>query len=105
MAKSIAKVLSVERTSAGLRDALFEQLDALRAGNLTPLAANSFARLADQIIRTVELELTVEKTAAALQKRGEMLTDILPPIVPLGSRQEATTIELHKRWHEQSVNE
>lgn len=91
---------TIERTSMGLRNALFDQLDALRAGKISPTMANSFARLAEQVVRTVELEITVEKTAAYLQKRGEKLFDILPPNLPLGDREDAKQIDLDARWHE-----
>lgn len=52
------------RTSAGLRDALFDELDSLRAGTTNPAKANAVAKLADQVIATVKMELDVQKHIA-----------------------------------------
>jgi hypothetical protein len=95
---SVGSTSKVTRTSSGLRDALFDQLDKLRQGQISPLAANAFARISDQIIHSVELEMNIERNAAALQKRGETLHDILPPDIPLGDRETAKMVELNPRW-------
>lgn len=47
----------VHRSSAGLRDALFEELDALRQGQIGISHANAVARLAFDILLTIKLEL------------------------------------------------
>ena len=52
---------AVVRTSAGLRDALFDELDRLRNGDTNATNANAVARLADQVINTVQMELEVHK--------------------------------------------
>lgn len=54
------------RTSAGLRDALFDELDALRANNSNPAKANAVAKLADQVIATVKMELDVQRHLSKL---------------------------------------
>lgn len=59
------------RTSAGLRDALFDELDSLRAGSTNPAKANAVAKLADQVIATVKMELDVQKHMAKLPKGSE----------------------------------
>lgn len=51
----------VQRTSAGLRDALFDELDLLRSGTSNPSRANAVAKLADQVINTVTMELEVQR--------------------------------------------
>ncbi len=56
------------RTSAGLRDALFDELDGLRAGTTNPAKANAVAKLAGQVIDTVKMELDVQKHMAKLPK-------------------------------------
>lgn len=58
---STPEVALVERSSAGLRNALFDQLDALRQGQTTPTMANATAKLIAEIINTVQLELNVAK--------------------------------------------
>jgi hypothetical protein len=54
---------SVNRTSAGLRSAIFDELDALRAGTTDAKRAASVAKMASAIIETVRLELDVAKWA------------------------------------------
>lgn len=49
------------RTSEGCRDALFDMLDGLRAGSVTPTLANATAKVIGEIINTVQLELNVAK--------------------------------------------
>lgn len=65
MAKQAAETLGpVQRTSAGLRNALFDELDALRNGTGNPNRANAVAKLADQVIGTVKMELEVHRHLA-----------------------------------------
>lgn len=52
-----------DRTSAGLRTALFDELDGLRAGTVTATRANAVAKLATTIVETVRMELDVAKYA------------------------------------------
>lgn len=61
----------VVRTSAGLRDALFDELDALRLGTTNPAKANAVAKLADQVIATVKMELDVQKHVAKYKPNGQ----------------------------------
>ena len=60
---------SVVRTSAGLRDAIFDEIDAIRTGNSNPTRANAVAKLATGVVETVRMEMEVEKhlRAAASQ--------------------------------------
>jgi hypothetical protein len=57
---------TVVRTSAGLRDALFDELDRMRKGETNASNANAVARLADQICNTVHMELEVHRHLAKL---------------------------------------
>lgn len=56
MAKSKHEKPTV-RTSLGLRDALFDELDALRAGTSNPQKSQATAKLAVQIINSVKMEI------------------------------------------------
>lgn len=56
----------VVRTSAGLRDALFDELDRLRNGKTNATNANAVARLADQVVNTVQMELAVQQHLAKM---------------------------------------
>lgn len=51
----------VERSSAGLRNALFDALDALRSGDMNANTANAIAKIADGVISTVKMELDVQR--------------------------------------------
>lgn len=56
------------RTSAGLRDALFDELDGLRSGTSNPAKANAVAKLAGQVVDTVKMELDIQRHMAKLGK-------------------------------------
>ena len=49
------------RTSVGLRDSLFAELDALRAGQSNPQRASAAAKLAVQIINAARLEVEYQR--------------------------------------------
>lgn len=49
-------VTKVERTSLGLRNALFDELDDLRAGASTPARANAVANVCMSILEIAEAE-------------------------------------------------
>tara|TARA_R110000868_G_scaffold75116_9_gene216906 strand:+ start:147 stop:380 length:234 start_codon:yes stop_codon:yes gene_type:complete len=55
------KMPKVVRTSSGLRHALFDELDALRAGSSTPHKANATANIASGIIDLVRAEIDVKR--------------------------------------------
>lgn len=52
---------TTERTTSGIRNVLFEELDALRRGESTPSKANAIAKTCGQIVGTVKLELDYMK--------------------------------------------
>jgi hypothetical protein len=51
----------VPRTSAGLRNAIFDEIDAIRGGTSNPTRANAVAKLAAGIVETVRMEIEVQK--------------------------------------------
>lgn len=51
----------INRTSAGLRDAIFDEIDAIRNGTSNPTRANAVAKLATGIVETVRMELEVQR--------------------------------------------
>ena len=53
----------ISRTSAGLRDAIFDELDSIRNGSSNPTRANAVAKLAGSIVETVRMEIEVQKFA------------------------------------------
>lgn len=61
MTKDTVATPKVNRTSAGLRDAIFDELDAIRDGTSNPTRANAVAKLAGSIVETVRMEVEVQK--------------------------------------------
>jgi hypothetical protein len=51
----------IVRTSAGLRDAVFDEIDALRSGASNPTRANAVAKLATCVVETVRMEVEVQR--------------------------------------------
>lgn len=51
----------IVRTSAGLRDAIFDEIDSIRNGSSNPTRANAVAKLAAGVVETVRMELEVQK--------------------------------------------
>jgi hypothetical protein len=77
---------TVQRTSAGLRDAIFDELDAIRSGTSNPTRANAVAKLAGSIVETVRMEIEVQKFARSAPANPTM-TAIETPLgkaLPLG---------------------
>lgn len=76
------------RTTAGLRDALFDELELMRSGDGDPTRALAVANLAKQIINTAKVELEFHRTIKQLESEGSA--------VQLGSLQlgsPATSVE------------
>lgn len=67
------------RTSLGLRDVLFEEIDALRTGESNPARASAVSKLAVQIVNSTKLELDYQR----LIKDDEKLVELKP--IALGS--------------------
>ncbi len=60
----------IQRTSAGLRDAIFDEIDSVRNGTSNPTRANAIAKLAGGIVETVRMEIEVQKHLRALPPDG-----------------------------------
>ena len=61
------------RTSAGLRDALFDEIDAMRRGDGDPQRAIAVARLASSIINAAKLELDFRRARTPENEKIEPL--------------------------------
>lgn len=89
MAKSQTTEIStpVSRSSAGLRDAIFDEIDAIRNGTGNPTRANAVAKLAGCIVETVRMEVEVQRFAAsqAGKKIEETAQRGLPSPLALGA--------------------
>jgi hypothetical protein len=73
-----------KRTTQGLRDVLFDEIEELRSGKGDPATAQAIASLAKQIINTARIEMDFVRTIAASEATGR-------PIglghLPLGTEQ------------------
>ena len=56
---------STKRTTVGLRDTLFDELDKLRSGDSTPQRASATARIASGIIQSARLEIDFQQRVQA----------------------------------------
>lgn len=78
----------IVRTSAGLRDAIFDEIDAIRAGASNPTRANAVAKLATGIVETVRMEIEVQRHLrqhAAPKVASNEIPAALGVPLPLGS--------------------
>ena len=56
------------RTSAGLRNVLFDEVDALRNGTSNPARARSIAMLTNTALKSVEVEIEFHKYVSDVSK-------------------------------------
>lgn len=75
----------IERTSAGLRDALFATMEQLRSGDIEAGDAKAMAIVAREIVHTVELEMAVAKLRLEYPADAKML---VPAPLKLVSEEE-----------------
>jgi hypothetical protein len=67
------KPLPVARSTAGLREVLFDQIDRLRSGIATPAESNALATLCHKIGQSVLLEISVAKYANEMGLKNKAL--------------------------------
>jgi hypothetical protein len=72
------KRLETTRTSRGLRDTLFEELDMLRNGESDAPRAAAVAKLAVQIINTAMIEVTLQRTDLNLGATADTAVRVRP---------------------------
>lgn len=76
----------VERTSQGLRNALFDEMDALRAGLSNPNRAGALAKLAEKVIASVVMDIEYQKHIATTGPRQAPAVPL--PAIALGRQPE-----------------
>ena len=75
----------IERTSSGLRNALFDEIDKLRSGKSNIARAKAMAQLAHAILKSVAMEIEAQKYVAELgsealeQKLGNLKLGYVKP--------------------------
>lgn len=77
----------LKRTSQGLRDVLFDEIEELRNGNGDPTKSMAVANLAKQIINTAKVELDFHRQIAQHAEQGR---PIKMGTLPLGSGNAAS---------------
>jgi hypothetical protein len=75
----------VKRTSAGLREALFDAIEKVRDGDMVAEDAKAIAALSNQICSTVNLEIHVAKLRAEYPADMKL---VLPVQLTLGSSED-----------------
>ena len=70
------------RNVAGLRDALFDEIEDLREGHSQPHEAIAFAKLADQVIRTIETDQRRVALHMAHKQERERIAALKPRELP-----------------------
>lgn len=65
--------MAIERTSAGLANAMFDELDKLNTGESTPQEARAKASIANSIISICRLEIDYSKYLAGSQEDRQRL--------------------------------
>jgi hypothetical protein len=78
MNKNIEK--PIVRSSVGLRDFIFDELDALNSGKSNPQRTNAITKAAQSILDSATLELSVSKFLCASGKNSVPMSPI-----PLGN--------------------
>lgn len=66
----VTEIKKMSRTSAGLRNALFDEIDSLRGGESNPARARSLALLANVALKSVEVEIEFHKYVSDVSKFG-----------------------------------
>lgn len=75
----------IVRTSAGLRDAIFDEIDSIRNGSSNPTRANAVAKLATGIVETVRMELEVQRHLRSVPVEHTDQPQLLGSPLPLGT--------------------
>ena len=65
-----AKEAKMSRTSAGLRNVLFDEIDELRNGTSNPSRARSLSMLANTALKSVEVEVEFHKYVSDVSKHN-----------------------------------
>lgn len=71
--KRTKTLTKIDRSTVGLRNMMFEELDNLRGGKTTPSCANAIARNVSAIIGTVRLEMDYHSLKIAQKHAGPLL--------------------------------
>lgn len=68
--ETVAKQKAHSRTTHGLRDILFDEIERMQGDDADPTRATAVANLAKQIVGTAKVELEFHRTLAMLSEKG-----------------------------------
>lgn len=80
-----------KRTSAGLRELLFEMIDGVRAGTVDEKTARTIATLCQSILKSVEVELEFRAQALRGDFDGKQIGDLELTSLPAPEKTVTTT--------------
>jgi len=63
----------IDRTGQGLRDALFDEIDAIRAGKGDRRQAMAVATLASKVMETVKVEIELARQSSLSVDQGQLI--------------------------------
>ena len=70
----------IPRTSSGLRDAIFDEWDALRRGESNPQRAIAISKLACQVINSVKMEIEFHSHVQSISEDGSQVIPMSKPL-------------------------
>lgn len=79
----MAKSKAHPRTTSGLRDILFDEIERMQGNDADPTRARAVANLSREIINTARVEIEFQRTMTALNNEG---ADVALGTLALGSR-------------------
>jgi len=68
--KTTNTATAIERTSGGLRNCLFDEIDALRDGTSNPARARAVSSLANTALKSVSVEIEYHRYVADISKQS-----------------------------------
>lgn len=77
----VENIIPTTRTAQGLRDSLFDELDKLRSGKSTPRQAVAVARVASEIIKSVNMEIELHNVSRSLRDTAKDVSGLAPMFV------------------------
>lgn len=76
---------TIVRTSAGIRDALIDEMERLINGETDAKTSSAVGRLAGEVVKTVEMELKVEEFKNRLPQVKQQPNERTLPALSLGA--------------------
>lgn len=66
----------MQRTAAGLREILFQQIEGVKNGTIEATNAKAIAAVANTILKSVEVEMQFREQSKALAESGDVIGEL-----------------------------